>query len=1145
MSNFVHLHLHTEFSLLDGAIRIKKLMEKIEKSGMKSVAITDHGVMYGVIDFYNEAIKHNIKPIIGCEVYTAKRSRFDKETRLDADSGHLILLAKNNIGYHNLVKVVSYAFTEGFYYKPRVDYELLEKYSEGLICLSACLAGDIPTHLMNNDYEGAKKIAIKLNNIYGKDHFYLEMQSNGVEEQNLVNQQLIKLSKETDIPLVITNDAHYLNKKDSSVHDVLLCIQTGKKVDDEDRMSFPSSEFYVKTEDEMREAFPDAEEAMANTSKIADMCNVTFEFDQLQLPEFVIKGEDDHEKYLRELVDKGLIERYKDDITKIHKDRANDELRIISNLGYIDYFLIVHDFIEYAKNNDIMVGPGRGSAAGSIVSYTLGITNIDPIKYDLLFERFLNSERVSMPDIDIDFCYENRQRVIDYVINKYGEDKVCQIITFGTMGARGSIRDVGRALNLSYAETDQIAKMIPFTLGINIEEALNVNRELQNAYDKDERISNLIDTSRLLEGISRHSSTHAAGVVITKKSVNEYIPVQLNDENIVTQFPMETLEKLGILKMDFLGLRTLTVMRDCVQLVSDIYNKDIDLYNMEFNDKAVFSLIGRGETIGVFQLESAGMTSFMKELNPTDLEDIIAGISLYRPGPMDQIPRYLANKISKGDIEYHHDSLKPILEVTYGCMVYQEQVIRIVRDLAGYTMAHADIVRRAMSKKKYAVMDAERIIFIKGAIKKGISEKTANIIFDEMMDFASYAFNKSHAAAYAVIAYQTAYLKNYYPVLFMASSLNSFVNHKEKVSLYIRECEKMAIKVLPPAVNKSFSRFSVEGNDIRFGLSAIKNVGSKVAKAIYNERKLNGNYLDFMDFCERAAKVDVNKKCVESMIKSGCFSEFKENKRQLIASFEKILDSINNQEKRNIKGQVSLFETGNKQNLTFAFPNMEEFEIPMILSMEKEMLGLYVSGNPLQEYKSLIEKKVTFNSNEKIVGEEFDSNRYYDGKSVIVAGIISTISKKLTRNNAMMAFIEIEDLFGTLEIIVFPKTLENNLLLIKDESKVLIEGKLSLREEEEIKIICQKITPLNKNSVNITNYQNKKIYINGDMINENKLYNFLQYFHGQTPVYIRKTIEGKKITQSVPERMNFLLNEETYQLLANEFGKDHVVIKNY
>ncbi len=1145
MSNFVHLHLHTEFSLLDGAIRIKKLMEKVSNSGMKSVAITDHGVMYGVIDFYNEAKKHNIKPIIGCEVYTAKRTRFDKETRLDADSGHLVLLAKNNIGYHNLIKVVSYAFTEGFYYKPRVDYDLLKEYSEGIICLSACLSGDIPTHLMNNDYEGAKKIALKLNSIYGKDHFYLEMQSNGVEEQNFVNQQLIKLSTETNIPLVITNDAHYLNKKDAKVHDVLLCIQTGKKVDDEDRMSFPSSEFYVKTADEMNEAFPNAKEAMENTCKIADMCDVTFEFDQLQLPAFIIEGESNHKEYLQKLVDDGLKERYKNNITNIHKTRAKEELQTISNLGYIDYFLIVHDFIRYAKDNDIMVGPGRGSAAGSIVSYALGITNIDPIKYDLLFERFLNKERVSMPDIDIDFCYENRQRVIDYVINKYGDDKVCQIITFGTMGARGSIRDVGRALNLSYAETDQIAKMIPFTLGINIEEALDINKELQNMYDKDERISNLIDTSRLLEGISRHSSTHAAGVVITKKSVNEYVPVQLNDENIVTQFPMETLEKLGILKMDFLGLRTLTVMRDCVQLVKEIFNKEIDLYNMEYNDKEVFSLIARGETIGVFQLESAGMTSFMKELNPADLEDIIAGISLYRPGPMDQIPRYLKNKISKENIEYHHESLKPILDVTYGCMVYQEQVIRIVRDLAGYTMAHADIVRRAMSKKKTDVMDAERIIFIKGAIEKGISEKSANTIFDEMMDFASYAFNKSHAAAYAVIAYQTAFLKYYYPVLFMASSLNSFVNHKEKVSMYIRECEKMSINVLPPGVNTSSSRFSVEGKNIRFGLSAIKNVGSKVAKAIYSERKLNGDYIDFIDFCERASKLDVNKKCVESMIKSGCFTDFKQNKRQLIASFEKILDSINNQEKRNIRGQVSLFETGNKNYATYTFPKMDEFDNHMLLSMEKDILGLYVTGNPLQEYKKLIERKVTFNSNEKTTDEEFDHNRYYDGKSVIVAGIISSISKKLTRNNAMMAFVEIDDLYGSLEIIVFPKTFENNMLLIKEENKVLIDGKLSLREDEEIKIICQNISPLDRNSVDIGNFQNKKIYINGDKINENKLYNFLQFFNGQTPVYIRKTVLGKKITQSVPNRMNFLLNKETAQLIIDEFGNENVIIKNY
>ncbi|MBN2851862.1 MAG: DNA polymerase III subunit alpha [Clostridia bacterium] len=1142
MNNFVHLHLHTEYSLLDGAIRIDALMKKVKALGMTSVAITDHGVMYGVVDFYNAAIKAGIKPVIGCEVYTSKRSRFDKEYKIDSDNGHLVLLAKNNSGYKNLMKIVSKAFTEGFYYKPRVDYELLKEHSEGLICLSACLAGDIPNKIMNNDYEGAKQIALDLNEIYGQDDFYLELQSNGIEEQNLVNQKLVQLSKETGIPLVATNDAHYLNKEDAKVHDVLLCIQTGKTVDDEDRMKFPTGEFYVKSQDEMEKLFSYVPEALENTVKIAEKCHVDFEFDKLQLPEFKIDGVEDHFTFLKQMVHDGLKKRYREQLSTLHIDRADYELNTINELGYVDYFLIVHDFIQYAKNSSIMVGPGRGSAAGSIVSYSLGITNIDPIKYDLLFERFLNKERVTMPDIDIDFCYENRQRVIDYVINKYGVDKVCQIITFGTMGARGAIRDVGRALNISYADTDQIAKMIPHSLGMTIKEALEINKELQQVYDNDERISNLIDTAMLLEGMARHSSTHAAGVVITKESVNEYVPLQLNEENTVTQFPMETLEKLGILKMDFLGLRTLTVMRDCITLAKELFNVDIDLYNMEFEDENIYRQISKGDTTGVFQLESAGMTSFMKDLKPSNLEDIIAGISLYRPGPMDQIPKYLSNKTNKKEIKYHHQLLKPILEVTYGCMVYQEQVIRIVRDLADYTMAHADIVRRAMSKKKTDVMEKERVAFVKGAKNKGISELSANEIYDEMMDFASYAFNKSHAAAYAVIAYQTAYLKYYYPVLFMASSLNSFLSNTDKISQYIRECEKMNISILPPDINKSSSRFSVEKENIRFGLSAIKNVGSKVSDAIAHERSENGDYTSFEDFCERAAKLEVNKKCIESLIKSGCFSNFKYNKRQLIASYEKLLDSINDQNKRNLKGQVSLFESTQQSFSKFTFPELDEFDNTMLLSMEKEMLGLYITGNPLKDFEKLISKKATFFSNEKRIDEEYDEKRYYDGKSVVVAGIISKVTKKLTRNNSMMAFVEIEDLYGTLEIIVFPTTYENNIGILKEENKILVEGKLSIREDEEIKIITQNIMPLSVTRPEQVK-EERVVYLNADKIDQNKLFNFLQYFSGNNLVYLRKTVNNKKITQKVPANMNLNLTEETEKLLIEEFGENNVLIK--
>jgi len=1146
MKDFTHLHLHTEYSLLDGAVRIKSLMEKISNLGMKSVAITDHGVMYGVINFYQEALKYNIKPIIGCEVYTAKRSRLDKEYNFDATSGHLVLLAKNMIGYKNLIKIVSKSFTEGFYYKPRIDYELLKEHAEGLICLSACLSGDIPNYILNNDFERAKELANQLKNMFPKDHFYLELQDNGIQEQNLVNQKLIEISKQFDIPLVATNDVHYLNKEDSKVHDVLLCIQTGKTVDDTDRMKFSSDQFYLRTQDEMYDIFSYVEEALSNTVKISDMCELDFEFNKLKLPEFKIENISDHEEYLKDLVYTGLKYRYKNTIDKLYYDRVDYELKTISELGYIDYFLIVNDFIQYAKDNDIMVGPGRGSAAGSLVSYCLGITNIDPIKYGLIFERFLNKERITMPDIDIDFCYEKRQQVIEYVKQKYGEDRVSQIITFGTMGARGSIRDVGRALNISFAETDKIAKMIPQTLGITIKKALEINKELQIVYDNDESIEKLIDTAILLEGISRHSSTHAAGVVITKDPVSDYVPLQLNDDNTVTQFPMETLESLGILKMDFLGLRTLTVIKDCIELVYKMHKKTINLHDMQFEDKNVFELISKGETIGIFQLESPGMTSFMKDLKPNNLEDIIAGISLYRPGPMDQIPKYLLNKKDSSSIAYHHELLKPILDVTYGCMIYQEQVISIVRELADYSIAHADIVRRAMSKKKTKVMEKERIIFVKGAKKKGVSEKISNAIFDEMMDFASYAFNKSHAAAYAVIAYQTAFLKFYYPVLFMASSLNSFLSKTDKVTHYIRECEKMKISIFPPNINFSLSKFSVEKSNIRFGLSAIKNVGAKIANDICIERDTNGIYLDFLDFCKRITKLDVNKKCVESLIKAGCFDIFNENRRQLVASFEKLLDSINNEQKRNIKGQISLFKTSDKAFNSFNYPNLPEFESNILLSMEKEMLGLYITGNPLKQFEKILKEKVTFYSKDKIIDETYDGKTLYDGKQIVVAGIINKISKKITKNNSMMAFVQLEDLYGSLEIIVFPKTYENSKNLLIEDSKVIIEGKLTIREDEEIKIICQVIKPLIKIESQIidNNFNNKKIYINADAIDEKKLISFLLYFNGNTSILLRKTINKKKITQKVPNNMNFNFNDTTYELLIEEFGKSNIIIKN-
>lgn len=1081
---FVHLHVHSEYSLLDGSCRIKDLIAKTKELNMKAIAITDHGVMYGVIDFYKEAVAQGIKPIIGCEIYVAPRSMQDREYGIDNENYHLVLLAKDMTGYKNLMKIVTVASIEGFYYKPRVDREFLKEHSEGLIALSACLAGEVPSYILRGEYEKAKEAALFYDSIFGRGNFYLELQDHGILEQQKVNKELIRLSKETGIPLVATNDVHYLEKKDAKAHEVLLCIQTGKTIDDEDRMSFPTDEFYLKSPEEMENLFSCCKEAIENTEKIADMCNVEFEFNKTKLPKYDLPEGVDSCEYLRNLCYEGLYKRYKNPSKEVI-ERLDYELSVIEQMGYVDYFLIVWDFIKFAKDNGIMTGPGRGSAAGSLVAYTLGITNIDPIKYNLLFERFLNPERVSMPDIDSDFCYERRQEVIDYVVKKYGKDNVAQIITFGTMAARAVIRDVGRALNYPYAEVDVIAKMIPFELGMTIDKALSLNPELKARYENEEKVKQLIDISRSLEGLPRHASTHAAGVVISKEPLVNYVPLQKNEDSIVTQFPMTTLEELGLLKMDFLGLRTLTVIRDTIEMVKKNKGVIIDFDSMEYDDPKVYELISKGETEGVFQLESSGMKQFMTELKPKNLEDIIAGISLYRPGPMDQIPRYLANKNHPESIVYDHPLLKPILDVTYGCMVYQEQVMQIVRDVAGYSLGRSDLVRRAMAKKKmdvmeqerknfiYGIVDEEGNVIVPGALRNGLDEATANKLFDEMLDFANYAFNKSHAAAYAVIAYQTAYLKRYYPVEFMAALLNSFVDNLDKIAFYVQVCKKMDIKVLPPDINESDSYFTVVEDKIRFGLSAVKNVGLNMTMEIVSEREKNGKFKSVVDFFERMQDSQLNKKAVESLIKAGAFSSFGVRRSQLLSAYDKLMENIKKNRNNNLNGQISLFgEVEQTHGVGFEFPDLEEFPKSRLLSMEKETLGLYISGHPLEEYMEDIPKITNATTLDfKVSEEEMFQPKLQDNQEVVIAGVIATKKIKFTKNNNMMAFVTIEDLYGTVEVIVFPTVYEKYSSIIKEDNPVVVRGKVSLKEEEEPKILCDEIKPLSQAIV-------KKLYLN-------------------------------------------------------------------
>ncbi|MCQ4697910.1 DNA polymerase III subunit alpha [Paeniclostridium sordellii] len=1119
--DFVHLHVHTEYSLLDGFSRVKNLVARAKELNMSAVAITDHGCMFGAIDFFKVAKAEGIKPIIGCEVYTAPRSMRDKDPNYDKSQGHLILLAKDMQGYQNLIKLVSEAYVQGFYYKPRVDIDEISKYSEGIIALSACLAGDVSQALMNRNYEKAKSIALRYKEIFGEDNYYIEIQDHNLPEQKEVNSELIKLSKEIGVGLVATNDVHYVRKEDSKIHDILMCIQMGKTVNDPARMRFGSDEFYLKSRQEMESVFPDVQEALDNTVKIAQRCNVEFDFNTIHLPQYDVPSGYTPNEYLRMLCFKGLKERYENPSKEI-LDRLEYELGVIEKMGYVEYFLITWDFINFARENSIMVGPGRGSAAGSIVSYTLYITDIDPIKYSLLFERFLNPERISMPDIDIDFCYERREEVIDYVKRKYGDDHVAQIITFGTMGAKAAIRDVGRVLDVSYNKVDNIAKEIPFALGMTIDKALDTNPNLRKLYEEDGETKEIIDVSRKIEGMLRHASTHAAGVVISKKPIDEYVPLYKHQDAITTQFTMTTLEELGLLKMDFLGLRTLTVIRDALDLIEKNHNVKINFSTMEYDDPKVYELLASGNTLGVFQLESAGMRSFMKQLKPDNFEDIVAGISLYRPGPMDSIPNYINNKNNPEHVEYLHEKLKPIMEVTYGCLVYQEQVMQVVRDLGGYSYGRSDLVRRAMGKKKMDVMEKERQYFIhgkfddngeleiEGCVRNGVPEDIGNKIFDDMIDFAKYAFNKSHAAAYGVLAYETAYLKAHYPVEFMAALITSVMGNTDKVVEYIRECNNLKIDILKPDINKSFTKFSVEHNSIRFGLAAVKNVGVNVLNNIIAEREAGGEFKDFNEFCKRLDSKDSNKRIIESLIKCGAFDEMGDNRASLLLGYEKLLESISMDRKKNLAGQVSLFDgfgmdesmSNDIQNM-YTLPKVNELEEKERLYLEKEVLGMYVSGHPLSQYKEELKKNTTINNADlNDLKDDYVSYLNLNEKEVVMGGIIVNKTIRTTKRNDLMAIIELEDLYGVIEVIVFPQVLQKYNTIIQEDKIIYVEGRLSIKEDENAKLIAREIRDMSTES----NQHKPNLYLKISSIEDKELVNDLisivTKYPGDNDVYI-------------------------------------------
>ncbi len=1157
--DFVHLHMHTEYSLLDGANKIKELVAKVKELGMKAVAITDHGNMFGAIELYKECKSQGIKPIIGCEMYVAPRSRFEKEAKVDTEPNHLVLLAMNNNGYKNLVKLVSIAYTEGFYYKPRVDLEVLKQYNEDIIALSGCMAGAVARKITSGDIEGAEETALKYKEIF-KDRYYLEIQDNKYPDQMVINQNLVAMSQKLDISLVATNDCHYLTKEDYYAHEVLLCIQTKKKMSDEDRMTFETNEFYVKSPEEMEASFKNVISAVENTGKISDRCNVEFEFGHTILPNFDIPDGISHYDYFRNFCYEGLKKRYTGEEYNKAAERLEYELGVIDKMGFIDYFLIVSDFIRYAKEQNIPVGPGRGSGAGSVAAYASGITDIDPLKFNLIFERFLNPERISMPDFDVDFCFERRPEVIDYVARKYGKDHVAQIITFGTMKARGAIRDIARAIDIPYQRADEIAKMVPMELKMTIAKALEINQELKLQYDNDEETKKLIDLAMKVEGLPRHASTHAAGVVITKDPVDTYVPLYVNQDQISTQYTMTTLEELGLLKMDFLGLRTLTVINDAKYLVKKIHGIDVD-FGDNYDDEGVYKLLSEGKTTGVFQLESGGFKQMMKELKPTSIEDIAVMLSLYRPGPMDQIPRYIRCKNDPEHIEYTHPALESILKTTYGCMVYQEQVMQIFRELAGYSFGRADLVRRAMGKKKIDVMNKEREIFIHGleengvrvidgAVNRGIDEVSANKIFDEMAEFAKYAFNKSHAAAYAVVSYQTAWLKVHYPAEFMAATMNSFLGNLDKVPEYIAECKLLGINVLRPDINESYARFAVINGNIRFALASIKNIGEAAIEQITEERKKNGKYKSFVDFLERVQSERVNKKCIESLIKAGAFDELENdyNRFDLLANYESIIDSISSERRGNIANQVNLFDAiSDTQNVvkhtilrTGTVPTKRE-----LLDMEKEMTGLYVSGHPLDEYMEKIQKTATITTAELLEStdvsneeerEEIDNTKY-DGKEAVMCGLITNLKKIFTKSNRQMAFSEFEDIYGSIEAVFFPTIYEKNVNLINSDKVVELKGKISFKENEKPKILVDTIKELgvySKLFVKIIEDENEDE-------KTRKLLEIIEAYEGEIPVYVYYEKEDK--LKLIPREKWIKPTDELIQKLNLEFGEANVKLK--
>jgi DNA polymerase-3 subunit alpha len=1168
---FTHLHVHTEYSLLDGSNKIKEYVKRLGELGMTAGAITDHGVMYGVIDFYKACKDAGINPIIGCEVYVAPASRFDKEVSGSDDRYyHLVLLAENNIGYANLSHIVSRGFTEGYYYKPRVDMELLEQYHEGIIALSACLAGEIPRNILKGDNSKAKEAAMRLDGIFGHGNFFLELQDHGISEQRMVNNTLLALSQELDIPLVATNDCHYTYADDAEAHDLLLCIQTGKKVSDEDRMRYEGGQYYIKSEEEMRTLFPYAQEAIDNTQKIADRCHVEIEFGVTKLPHFEVPEGYDSWTYLNKLCLDGLHERYPDDDGRL-KEKLDYELSVIKRMGYVDYFLIVWDYINYCRENGIAVGPGRGSAAGSIVSYCMHITNIDPIKYDLLFERFLNPERVSMPDIDVDFEYERRQDVIDYVTEKYGADKVVQIITFGTLAAKGVIRDVARVMDLPYSYGDQIAKMIPNELNITLEKALSMNPELRTQYESDETVHKLIDMCKKLEGLPRHTSIHAAGVVICQAPAEDLVPLSRSAEgNITTQFTMTTIEELGLLKMDFLGLRTLTVIKDAVRFANESIGAKpgdsnfIDIDKIDYDDPKVLALIGSGKCDGIFQLESGGMQAFMKELKPQSLEDIIAGISLYRPGPMDFIPKYISGKNDAASITYQTPELEPILKPTYGCIVYQEQVMQIVQQLGGYTLGRADLVRRAMSKKKQHVMEVERANFVNGnesenvpgCASKGIAPEIGNAIYDSMMDFAKYAFNKSHAACYAVVALQTAWLKCYYPVEFMAALMTSVIDNPGKVSGYIMSCRNMNITLLPPDINEGYAGFSVtevasdesseaaSGNKkaIRYALTAIKGIGRPVIASIVQERNIRGKFKTINDFLTRmqGKENDVNKRAVENFIKAGAFDSFEGTRKQLMTVYAQIMDQLHNSGRNSMAGQMTLFDfagESDKKQYEIPLPPVGEFSREILLEFEKEVLGIYISGHPLEEYVSLWKKKITNTTTDFYLDDDTGVPTVKDQATAVIGGIITDKKIKYTKTDQVMAFITLEDLVGSVEVIVFPKTYEANAGRLDTDAKVFIEGRVSVEEDRDAKLLASKVTLFDEIPRTVwVRFANLEDYTS----HEQQLFSLLSESDGKddVAVYLTDTKQVKKLGKGYTIKAD----KDLLDTLREKFGEENIQI---